>query len=53
MPAAEAIPDGRLRRAIGGWANGRKKKPSRKYGNKHGAGFSITKLKKTVDKIGI
>jgi integrase len=47
-----AIPDESLREAIGGWANGKKKNTSRKYGNKHGKGFPITMLKKAIDKIG-
>jgi integrase len=47
-----AIPDESLREAIGGWANGKKKKTSRKYGNKHGKGFPITMLKEAIDKIG-
>ena len=47
-----AIPDESLREAVGGWANGKRKKSSRKYGNKHGAGFPITKLKEAIDKIG-
>jgi integrase len=41
-----------LREAIGGWANGKGKKVSRKYGNKHGAGYPITVLRKAIDKIG-
>jgi hypothetical protein len=41
-----------LREAVGGWANGKKKKPSRKYGNKHGKGFPLSMLKKAIDKIG-
>jgi integrase len=47
-----AIPDESLREAIGGWANGKKKKTSRKYGNKHGKGFPLSMLKEAVDKIG-
>jgi len=47
-----AIPDESLREAIGGWANGKKKKTSRKYGNKHGKGFPITILKEAIGKIG-
>jgi integrase len=47
-----AIPDESLREAIGGWANGKKKKTSRKYGNKHGKGFPLSMLKKAIDKIG-
>jgi integrase len=47
-----AIPDESLREAVGGWANGKRKKSSRKYGNKHGAGFPITKLKEAIDCIG-
>jgi integrase len=38
--------------AVGGWANGKKKKPSRKYGNKHGAGYPLSVLKEAIDKIG-
>jgi integrase len=41
-----------LLEAVGGWANGKKKKTSRKYGNKHGKGFPITMLKEAIDKIG-
>ena len=41
-----------VREAIGGWANGKGKKVSRKYGNKHGAGYPITVLRKAIDKIG-
>jgi integrase len=41
-----------LREAVGGWANGKKKKTSRKYGNKHGKGFPLSMLKKAIDKIG-
>lgn len=37
---AAGIPEG-VREAVGGWANGKKKKPSRKYGNKHGAGIHL------------
>src|ERR1700675_401812 len=40
-----------LREAVGGWANGKKKKTSRKYGNKHGKGFPLSMLKKAIDKI--
>ena len=47
-----AIPDESLREAIGGWANGKRKKSSRKYGNKHGAGFPLAKLKEAIDVIG-
>jgi integrase len=47
-----AIPDESLREAIGGWANGKKKKTSRKYGNKHGKGFPLSMLKEAIDKIG-
>jgi integrase len=42
-----------VREAIGGWANGKGKKVSRKYGNKHGAGYPITVLRKAIDKIGL
>src|SRR5580693_6143736 len=38
-----------LREAVGGWANGKKKKTSRKYGNKHGKGFPLSMLKKAID----
>jgi len=41
-----------LREAIGGWANGKAKKQSRKYGNKHGRGYPIKMLKEAIDKIG-
>jgi integrase len=41
-----------VREAIGGWANGKSKKQSRKYGNKHGKGYPITVLKEAIDKIG-
>jgi hypothetical protein len=41
-----------VREAVGGWANGKKKKTSRKYGNKHGAGYPLSVLKKAIDKIG-
>jgi integrase len=47
-----AVPDESLREAVGGWANGKKKKTSRKYGNKHGAGFPLPMLKKAIDCIG-
>ena len=47
-----AVPDESLREAVGGWANGKKKKPSRKYGNKHGAGYPLSVLKEAIDKIG-
>ena len=47
-----AIPDESLREAVGGWANGKKKKQSRKYGNKHGAGWPLKVLKEAIDKIG-
>jgi integrase len=47
-----AIPDESLREAVGGWANGKTKKSSRKYGNKHGKGFPLSKLKEAIDKIG-
>ena len=42
-----------VREAIGGWANGKGKKQSRKYGNKHGAGYPISVLRKAIDKIGM
>ena len=48
-----AVPDEALREAIGGWANGKKKKTSRKYGNKHGAGYPLKMLKEAIDTIGI
>lgn len=38
--------------AVGGWSDGKRKKSSRKYGNRHAEGFSITKLKTTIDLIG-
>jgi len=41
-----------LREAIGGWANGKAKKQSRKYGNKHGRGYPIKMLREAIDKIG-
>jgi len=47
-----AIPDESLREAVGGWANGKTKKSSRKYGNKHGKGFPLSMLKEAIDKIG-
>jgi integrase len=47
-----AIPDESLREAVGGWANGKTKKSSRKYGNKHGKGFPLSKLKEAIDVIG-
>jgi integrase len=50
MRAAGILED--VREAIGGWANGKGKKVSRKYGNKHGAGYPITVLRKAIDKIG-
>jgi integrase len=50
MRAAGILED--VREAVGGWANGKKKKPSRKYGNKHGAGYPLAVLKKAIDKIG-
>jgi hypothetical protein len=34
-------------------ANGKKKKTSRKYGNKHGAGYLLSVLKKAIDTTGI
>src|ERR1700730_10303648 len=42
-----------VREAIGGWANGKGKKISRKYGNKHGAGYPISMLREAIDKIGM
>jgi integrase len=50
MRAAGILED--VREAVGGWANGKKIKPSRKYGNKHGAGYPLSVLKKAIDKIG-
>jgi integrase len=41
-----------VREAIGGWANGKGKKTSRKYGNKHGKGYAISILREAIDKIG-
>ena len=46
-----ATNDNELRDAIGGWTTG-KKNSGRKYGNKHGAGYPIAVLRKTIDKIG-
>jgi len=48
---AAGIPED-VREAVGGWANGKKKKTSRKYGNKHGAGYPLSVLKEAIDKIG-
>jgi len=48
---AAGIPED-VREAVGGWANG-KKKISRKYGNKHGAGYPLKVLKKAIDTIGM
>jgi integrase len=48
---AAGVPED-VREALGGWANGKKKKTSRKYGNKHGAGYPLSVLKKAIDKIG-
>jgi hypothetical protein len=48
---AARIPED-VREAVGGWANGKKKKTSRKYGNKHGAGYPLSVLKEAIDKIG-
>ena len=48
---AAGVPED-VREAVGGWANGKKKKPSRKYGNKHGAGYPLSVLKEAIDKIG-
>ena len=47
-----AISDESLREAVGGWANGKTKKSSRKYGNKHGKGFPLSKLREAIDCIG-
>lgn len=44
------MPDDELRDTIGGWKT--KKNSGRKYGNKHGAGYSIQKLKAAIDEIG-
>jgi hypothetical protein len=41
-----------VREAIGGWANGKGKKTSRKYGNKRLQGYAIKVLRKAIDKIG-
>jgi integrase len=49
---AAGVPED-VREAVGGWANGKKKKPSRKYGNKHGAGYPLSVLKEAIDKIGL
>ena len=49
---AAGIPED-VREAVGGWANGNKKKTSRKYGNKHGAGYPLAVLKKAIDTIGM
>ncbi len=48
---AAGVPED-VREAVGGWANGKKKKVSRKYGNKHGAGYPLSVLKKAIDTIG-
>ncbi len=48
---AAGIPED-VREAIGGWANG-KKKTSRKYGNKNGAGYPLKVLKAAIDTIGM
>jgi integrase len=48
---AAGVPED-VREAVGGWANGKKKKTSRKYGNKHGAGYPLSVLKEAIDKIG-
>jgi len=48
---AAGIPED-VREAVGGWANGKKKKTSRKYGNKHGTGYPLSVLKDAIDKIG-
>jgi integrase len=49
---AAGVPED-VREAVGGWANGKKKKTSRKYGNKHGAGYPLSVLKAAIDKIGM
>jgi hypothetical protein len=46
----DTVPDDELRGCTGGWKS--KKNGGRKYGNKHGAGYSIKKLKAAIDKIG-
>jgi hypothetical protein len=46
----DTTPDDELRDYIGGWKG--KKNSGRKYGNKHGAGYSIQKLKEAIDQIG-
>jgi integrase len=46
----DTVPDDELRDCIGGWKG--KKNSGRKYGNKHGAGYSIQKLKAAIDEIG-
>jgi integrase len=48
---AAGVPED-VREAVGGWANGKRKKTSRKYGNKHGAGYPLSVLKEAIDKIG-
>ena len=48
---AASIPED-VREAVGGWANGKRKKQSRKYANKHGAGYPLSVLKEAIDKIG-
>jgi integrase len=50
LRAAGVLED--VREAVGGWANGKKKKQSRKYGNKHGAGYPLSVLREAIDKIG-
>ncbi len=50
LRAAGVLED--VREAVGGWANGKKKKTSRKYGNKHGAGYPLSVLREAIDKIG-
>lgn len=47
-----AVADAELRDAIGGWTDG-KKNSGRKYGNKHGKGYPIKRLKKAIDTIGM
>jgi integrase len=49
---AAGVPED-VREAVGGWANGKMKKTSRKYGNKHGAGYPLSVLKEAIDKIGL
>lgn len=49
----DTVPDAELRDYIGGWADGKKKNSGRKYGNKHGRGYAIKKLKAAIDTIGM